>query len=138
MTRFSIILTTTCLIALPALAQADGRGAQMFERLDTNADGQVTTQEVTAQKTELFTRADTNADGQLDSAERAAAVTAEMQHRRAERESRAMERLDTDGDGNLSLAEFTATGPMFERVDADGNGIITTEEFEAARPHRRH
>jgi EF hand len=132
MTRLSTILMTTCILALPALAEAGGRGDRMFQRLDANADGQVTTAEVTAQKTEMFTTADTNADGQLDAAER------EAMRERARRRDAAGVPGDTDGDGNLSLAEFTAINPMFDRADADGDGVVTRAEFDDAMPKRHH
>ena len=53
--------------------------------------------------------------------------------------------MDTDGDGTVSLAEFTAfaqeraatrTARMFARVDADGDGMVTLAEIEAAREMR--
>ncbi len=131
MTRISTILTTTCLIALPLIADAEGRGAQMFERLDANADGQVTTAEMMAHKTEMFTTADTNADGLLDTAEREA--MREKVRRRAERDG---VRGDTDGDGNVSLSEFTAMNPLFDRADADANGTVTRAEFDEATAKR--
>jgi len=53
-------------------------------------------------------------------------------------------KLDTNGDGSLSLAEFKA-GPMgqkdpakaeeiYKKMDTKGNGKVTLEEFKAGRP----
>lgn len=53
-------------------------------------------------------------------------------------------KLDTSGDGTLSLDEFKA-GPMaqkkpdkaeeiFKKIDADSNGSVTLEEFKKHRP----
>jgi Ca2+-binding EF-hand superfamily protein len=132
MTRFCTILMTTCILASPALAEAGARGDRMFQRLDADADGQVTLAEVTARKTEMFTTADANADGLLDAAEREA--MREAVHRRMTADGLPG---DTDADGNLSLAEFTGINPLFDRADADGNGIVTRAEFDEIRGKHR-
>lgn len=45
-----------------------------------------------------------------------------------------LQRLDTDGDGLLSLQEFQAAGEArFAGLDADGDGRISAEEFAAGR-----
>jgi Ca2+-binding EF-hand superfamily protein len=128
MKRLTTIVMTTCLFALPAVAETGNRGDQMFQRLDADADGQVTIAEVSARKTEMFQTADANADGQLDADERAAM-------REAVRQRIAADGVpgDADGDGNLSLAEFTGVHPLFDRADADGDGAVTRAEFDAIR-----
>jgi Ca2+-binding EF-hand superfamily protein len=131
MKHFSTILMTTALIALPALAHAEGRGERMFLRLDANADGQVTTDELTAAKTEMFTLADANADGLLNAEERAVMREAARQRVAADGVSG-----DLDADGNLSLAEFTGFNPLFDRADANSDGIITRAEFDEMKGKR--
>ena len=45
---------------------------------------------------------------------------------------------DTDGNGTISRAEFTAMGAgMFEHLDANNDGRVTREEAQAQRGHRR-
>lgn len=45
--------------------------------------------------------------------------------------------LDTDGDGNISYAEFDAAeGGRLARLDSDGNGVLTLDEFLNGRPDR--
>lgn len=45
-----------------------------------------------------------------------------------------LQRLDTDGDGLLSLQEFQAAGEArFASLDADGDGRVSAEEFAAGR-----
>ncbi len=46
--------------------------------------------------------------------------------------------LDTDGDGNISFAEFKARErDPIARMDSDENGVLTLDEFLNARPDRR-
>lgn len=45
-----------------------------------------------------------------------------------------LQRLDTDGDGMVSLQEFQAAGEArFAQLDADGDGRISAEEFSAGQ-----
>jgi Ca2+-binding EF-hand superfamily protein len=45
-----------------------------------------------------------------------------------------LKRLDTDGDGVISLQEFQAAGERaFDRLDADGDGRISAAEFATGR-----
>lgn len=37
---------------------------------------------------------------------------------------------DGDGDGQLTLSEFGASGRLFERLDRDGNGLLTATEID--------
>ena len=57
-----------------------------------------------------------------------------------------MKRLDTDGDGKLTLAEFTAkregrrrerATKIFGRLDADGDKYVTLDELKAGRKKGR-
>ncbi|MBL4758969.1 MAG: EF-hand domain-containing protein [Rhizobiales bacterium] len=48
------------------------------------------------------------------------------------------ERLDTDENGEISLAEFLASEPrMFSQADADGDGRVSREEMDQMRDNRR-
>ncbi|WP_292285543.1 EF-hand domain-containing protein [Marivita sp.] len=84
------------------------RPAEMFSRLDTDGDGQITAEE-------------------LDSVGRG-----HMQ----DRGSRKIARLDSDGDGAVSEDEFAARrgeGAMFDRLDTNADGMISEEEFAEMR-----
>jgi Ca2+-binding EF-hand superfamily protein len=58
-----------------------------------------------------------------------------MQSSRAQQTSgRTFQRLDSDHDGKLSLAEFSATQQRtFERMDKNGDGMITRDELQSSR-----
>ena len=85
--------------------------AQVIQKYDTNKDGQLSDQEKTAlkadmqakheqRKQQMLAKLDTNKDGKVDDAERQAAQNARAEAR--------FQKLDTDGNGQLSLGEFKA------------------------------
>lgn len=45
-----------------------------------------------------------------------------------------LQRMDRDGDGRVSLAEYQAwMGYAFERMDGDGDGVLTAAELPGGR-----
>lgn len=47
--------------------------------------------------------------------------------------ARMMEKIDTDGDGKISKAEFTAAQEeRFTKTDTDGDGFLSPEEMKAS------
>ena len=63
---------------------------------------------------------------------------ARIQERMAERSKKMVERLDANGDGQLSAEEMAKMGKRetpFQRADADGDGGISKEEAQAAMGH---
>lgn len=55
-------------------------------------------------------------------------------HDKAHRGGGLMQKIDTNGDGNVSKAEFMAKHEeMFAKMDADSNGSLTKDEMKAAR-----
>ncbi|GGD06550.1 hypothetical protein GCM10011342_14280 [Aquisalinus flavus] len=141
-------------ISTAAMAQGD-RGKDMFERVDTNGDGVITPAERDAAKLAMFIELDADGNGYVTEEEMKAAQEARrtgMKERMAERiaERRAgagneardrgnpVDRLDTDGDGVISQAEFLAHEPEhLDKVDTDGDGNITRAEADAAREAMR-
>lgn len=118
----------------------EGRGAEMlFETFDLDADGVITKAEIEGAAAARFAAADTDGDGNLSLEEMTAAREARDQERHADRVAKRLERHDTNGDGVLSLEEATAVAKtgrmekMFDRIDADGDGTITKAEVEDAQ-----
>lgn len=75
----------------------------------------------------------------------ALALSAGVAHAQGHRDRPDLAEMDADGDGAVSLAEFTSfvqaraatrAERMFTRVDADEDGLVTMAEFEAAREMR--
>ncbi len=114
---------------------------RLFETFDLNADGQISTSEITAGREARFSASDANGDGALSEAEIRASLLKRAQARVDWMATRIMERTDDNSDGSISLAEFQDTprhrgDKMMKRLDADGDGLITRAEAEAAKGWR--
>jgi hypothetical protein len=86
--------------------------------------------------TGMFERFDTDGDGSVNLEELTAALAA----RAAEQAERMMKRADANSDGMIGADEMgqgRRHGAMFERLDADGDGVITKAEAEEMRHGRR-
>ncbi|MEM6887063.1 MAG: calcium-binding protein [Pseudomonadota bacterium] len=124
----ALVVTSTSLLA----REQGPREPISFEALDTNGDGQITQQEMSATRDARFSDVDTDGDGLLSLEE----LEAQGAARAKTRAERMMERLDANADGALSSDELAARdrgGKMFERADSNGDGAISKEEFDSAR-----
>lgn len=84
--------------------------------------------EYRARAERLFNRLDTDGDGRLSREEIVAGVG-------QARLRNALERADIDLDDHVSRQEFNdLVTRAYQRLDADGNGVITEAEFEAGDP----
>ena len=112
-----------------------------FEEADADGDGKVTREEAAAHARAKFDAADTDGNGRLSDAEIRAAVekrAEEARQRRFERmATRMIERMDSDGDGEVSFDEMpgqrSMQDRMFDRLDSDGDGAVSDAEMRAAR-----
>lgn len=110
---------------------------ERFAAADTNGDGALSAEELDAARPQgRHMRGDGPRFGRMMPGMRGgdrAEMTPEM---RQERATQMIEHLDDNGDGLLS-AEELAAGPnpdrIFAKMDADGNGAISKAEFDAAK-----
>ena len=121
-----------------ALAKKDkeGKGGKGFGKLDTNGDQMITLEEAQAANAERlierFSQIDTNGNGEVTKDE----MREHHKQRKSERRDK-REAMDANGNGSISLAEATAGGAdklvkHFEKIDRDGNGEISRKEMKQA------
>ena len=140
-------------------AQAQQRAEQMLARMDANKDGTLNEADRAARKAAVFDRLDSDKDGQVTKAEMSAAHSARegkwegreskrdakrpamTDAQKAERHAAHFARMDTDGSGAISRAEFDAMkgmrgGKMGKRgghrgMMAKADGPMTQQAFVA-------
>jgi hypothetical protein len=132
-------LTAAVLAAsIPALALAQAPA-------ETDEAKPVTRTELSSRLDEDYSDLDTNKDGKVDPAEINARLVksaeAEIELIKKERDA-AFAKIDTDGNGTISRAEFDARAklptmkepnakPFLDRFDANKDGTISKDEFRA-------
>ncbi|MEO1028966.1 MAG: EF-hand domain-containing protein [Pseudomonadota bacterium] len=109
-----------------------------LERLDTDKDGRISREEATAENQSRFAEADTNGDGGLSLDEMITLQEQRRAERQAKMQERRFSRMDQDGDGLVSIEEFSRpANRMFERADLDENGVVTETELRTMEELRR-
>ncbi|MFN3608137.1 MAG: EF-hand domain-containing protein [Hyphomonas sp.] len=133
-------------------AEAEASIAARFAEIDANSDGFVTQDEMKthheAKRAEMKAKWEAKkAEGEVAgkparegrmNRDKDPAKAAEWQAKRAEKSAERWAAMDSDGDGRLSLAEFTAEHiKFFDKMDADNNGTITKAEIDAAKSNMK-
>jgi Ca2+-binding EF-hand superfamily protein len=114
--------------AAPDASRGDLMAQHILARVDTDKDGKISKAEFDTESTALFKRLDKNSDGKIASDE----VPARHWGGKGPR----FGMMDTDKDGKVTKAEFTAAeDKMFSKLDANGDGVITADEMQAAQHH---
>jgi len=110
-------------------AQAQRPGESSVIQYDANQDGKVTREEFHAARRLLFLQHDQNGDGVLGPSEvRRPAPAADAD---------AFARLDADGDGVITRAEWDADGGrLFERLDTNADTVLSRDELSSLRGDR--
>jgi len=98
-----------------------------------------------ATRQDMLQKFDTNKDGKLDDAERAQ-MKAAFEAKRAERHKEALAKFDANKDGKLDEAERKTMrearlAEQFQTMDKNGDGKLTLDEFTAgaeAKGFHRH
>lgn len=129
-------------IATPAQARkaGEGRGGlrPAFSDLDVNGDGQITKADIEARQAARFAAIDTDGNGTLSAQELITAARAKSESRIKTRTEKMLGRRDANGDGVLSAEEIApkAMPRLFKRLDTDGDGAVSLAEFDAAKTAR--
>lgn len=101
----------------------------IFDAVDANGDKSVTAEEIDAYRAEQIGAVDTSGDGSLSIDEFDTLYRAFTRSRMVD----AFQRLDADGDGQITPAEIdTPLERMVERMDRDGDGVLTLKRPGAA------
>ena len=136
--------------ALPAVGQGSGagggpgggpgagggRGTMMFQRLDTNADGKITQDELKVGRDTRYAAMDQNDDGKITWQEFQAAPRPGKQGPRMQQ---MFQRADTNGDGVINRDEFDKKADLRSKpLDRNGDGVITRDEAQQAKSNARN
>ena len=142
--RYVAILTALGFASAGLLAVAAPEGQQprasMAERLkaaDTNGDGLISKEEAKAlpRLAKRFDAIDANHDGQV-SADEMRAFREQHHAGQGKKRGEHWKKLDTDGDGRISMQEAQAAPRLaehFKDIDTNGDGFLSADELKAAR-----
>ena len=111
---------------------------QIIERLDSDGSGSITGDEAKGFIAKYFDRIDANGDGEISEEELLHARENRGQKPKQGRDD--IKAADTDQNGAISIDEATEAGlkkmvENFDRIDTDGDGQISEKEMRQLRKH---
>lgn len=122
-----------------ACAEDGQKARQAFRQMDQNGDRALQFAEIQAARAALFDRLDENRNGVLDNGEAQAAVQrvredGRLQMATAEGLEDQARRMDANGDGRITRAEFAQFIPdRLLRADSNGDRALSLSELRALR-----
>jgi Ca2+-binding EF-hand superfamily protein len=145
-------LAASLLVSAPLLADGHGegrghgktkwsgqhevRGKAMLEKLDSNNDGTVSIVEINQMGAKRAAEIDANNDGKITQTEIDTHRAQQREARQAARKAARFAKLDSNGDGIVTTAEFSsAQTARLVAMDTDKNGVISADEAKAKRGH---
>jgi len=135
--RKLLILAAGFLSSAAILAAEPNRGPALseFEGMDANGDGRIAADEHAAAARKVFQTMDADRDGRVSAAEMDAAYEKVSGKKASASDMSAADKInavDGNADGILTGAEHAAASrSMFLRMDADGDGYLSMDEWTA-------
>jgi len=140
MQKSTLSLTAVFFLILSPLAMAEPgqRAQQRFSAMDANGDGLLSPAEMQQARAARFRQLDADGDGELRREE----LRAGREHAQRRAGSRKggtwMRRFDADRSGGLSAEEYGTAGEQrFQRLDRDGDGNLSMRELRQRPCPRR-
>ena len=128
----SVMMGAAIAPSASAVDESARRGGAMFDRYDTDGDGEIAVADLEARAAKRAAAMDRNNDGVITREEA-------REHRAAQHERRKARRFpDTNGDGVVDRVEFeTAQRARFDRLDANSDGVLSADEMKSGKRQRR-
>ena len=129
-----IALMTVMLPAAVATASSHTEGDRQthFQKMDTDGNGGIATNENSAAAGKMFVEMDADKNGSVTAAEMDAHKT-RLGQDGGMSSAEKIAKIDNNDDGEVSSTEHaSAAQKMFSEADADSNGILSMSEFDAA------
>ncbi len=126
---------------IPVDRWVQGQPRSPLEVFDANGDGLLQRAELPERVRDRYMQADANADGALTADELRNVMPPPRRDGGGgedltpeQRRARMMERMDTNGDGKLTLAEMPERiRERMKAIDTNGDGVLSEQELEKAR-----
>lgn len=138
--KLKLLACVMVVLATGSACAADGQKVrQAFRRMDQNGDRALQFTEIQAARAALFDRLDANRNGVLDNTEAQAALQrvregGRLQIATAEGLETQARRMDANGDGRITKAEFAQFIPdRLQRADANGDRSLSLSELRSLR-----
>lgn len=134
--KFREIALTTILLAISgaSLAEPNGQGKRMFDRMDADGDRYISFDEFKQPGKDRGPRADLDGNGEVtqeEVAQHIAQKSAEKNAEMAEKANNRFAKMDLNGDGVVTKDEARETA--FYRMDQDQDGFLSAEELKRPR-----
>ncbi len=129
------IFTILFALSVTSMADSDQHGKGRFMALfDTNGDDVVTMEEFKQAAAERYKLMDSDSSGTVTQEE----FRTYLAEKRQKWKAMKFERADADKDGNITQAEYLnykqqEAQRRFQQMDADGNGLVSVDEFSKSR-----